>query len=52
MKFCQKLLDLGVVVTPGIGFGIYGEGYIRFSVTQPKEKIIEACQRINIALEK
>lgn len=50
-NFCQNLLDEGVVVTPGIGFGTYGEGYIRFSVTQPKEKIIEACQRIAIALE-
>lgn len=50
MEFAQKLLDAGVVATPGIGFGEYGEGYVRFSVTQPKEKIKEACERIEKAL--
>jgi LL-diaminopimelate aminotransferase len=50
MDLAQKLLDVGVVTTPGIGFGEYGEGYIRFSVTQPKEKIKEACERIGKAL--
>ena len=29
MKFAAKLLDVGVAVTPGIGFGKYGEGYVR-----------------------
>jgi aspartate/methionine/tyrosine aminotransferase len=37
---------VGVAVTPGIGFGIHGENYVRFSLTQPKEKITEACDRI------
>ena len=46
MEFVSRMLDAGVVTTPGIGFGKYGEGYIRFSVTQPKEKIKEACERI------
>jgi LL-diaminopimelate aminotransferase len=46
IEFTQKLLDAGVVTTPGIGFGEHGEGYVRFSVTQPKEKIKEACERI------
>src|SRR3990170_400289 len=46
MEFATKLLDLGVAVTPGIGFGIHGENYVRFSLTQPKEKILEACKRI------
>jgi LL-diaminopimelate aminotransferase len=45
-KFAAKLLDAGVVVTPGVGFGVYGEGYIRITFTQPKERIIEACDRI------
>jgi len=35
-----------VAVTPGIGFGKYGEGYARITFTQPKERIIEACNRI------
>ncbi len=46
MEFASKILEAGVVVAPGIGFGKYGEGYIRFSVTQPKERIEEACRRI------
>lgn len=46
MEFVSRMLDAGVVTTPGIGFGEYGEGYVRFSVTQPKEKIREACERI------
>jgi LL-diaminopimelate aminotransferase len=46
MQFATKLLDVGVAVTPGIGFGKYGEGYARITFTQPKERIIEACNRI------
>jgi LL-diaminopimelate aminotransferase len=46
MKFAAKLLDVGVAVTPGIGFGKYGEGYARITITAPKERIKEACDRI------
>jgi LL-diaminopimelate aminotransferase len=46
MEFASKLLDVGVAVTPGIGFGKYGEGYARITFTQPKERIKEACERI------
>jgi LL-diaminopimelate aminotransferase len=46
MKFATRLLDVGVAVTPGVGFGKFGEGYARITFTQPKERIAEACQRI------
>lgn len=46
LKFASKMLEAGVAITPGIGFGKYGENYVRFSLTQPKEKIIEACRRM------
>jgi LL-diaminopimelate aminotransferase len=46
VKFAAKLLDAGVAITPGVGFGKYGEGYARFTFTQPKERISEACERI------
>jgi len=46
MKFASKLLDVGVAVTPGVGFGKYGEGYARITFTQPVERIREACERI------
>jgi LL-diaminopimelate aminotransferase len=46
MKFAAKMLDAGVAITPGVGFGNHGEGYVRITFTQPKERIEEACSRI------
>jgi len=46
MIFTKKLIDVGVVVTPGIGFGAYGEGFIRIALTQPIDRINEALERI------
>jgi LL-diaminopimelate aminotransferase len=46
IEFATKLLSAGVAVTPGVGFGEHGENYVRFSLTQPKERIIEASKRI------
>jgi LL-diaminopimelate aminotransferase len=46
MSFATKLLNVGVAVTPGVGFGKYGEGYVRMTFTQPVERIKEACSRI------
>ncbi len=44
--FAEKLLTrLGIVVTPGIGFGEMGEGFIRMSLTAPDERIEEAARR-------
>jgi LL-diaminopimelate aminotransferase len=51
MKFVAKLLDVGVAVTPGDGFGKYGEGFVRITFTQSKEQIIEACKRIATAFK-
>jgi LL-diaminopimelate aminotransferase len=34
------------VATPGLGFGKYGEGYIRFSITQQTKRIEEAVVRL------
>jgi LL-diaminopimelate aminotransferase len=51
IEFATKLLSAGVAVTPGIGFGEHGENYVRFSLTQPKERIVEACKRIAVLLE-
>jgi LL-diaminopimelate aminotransferase len=47
VAYCQRLLDsTGIVATPGVGFGKYGEGYIRFSITQPTERIELAAERL------
>lgn len=45
--FCARMLeDAGIVVTPGNGFGEFGEGYARVSVTFDTQKIINAANRI------
>jgi LL-diaminopimelate aminotransferase len=46
MDFVKKLINVGVILTPGEGFGEYGQGYVRFALTQPIEKIKEAIERI------
>jgi LL-diaminopimelate aminotransferase len=45
--FAKMLLEkAGIVATPGIGFGAYGEGYMRFALTQPVDRINEAVERM------
>jgi len=46
LEFTKKLIDVGVIITPGIGFGKHGEGFVRFALTQSVERIEEALQRI------
>lgn len=40
----------GVLITPGVGFGEAGEGYVRFALTVPEERIKEAVERMKKAL--
>jgi len=48
MSFTKKLLnEAGVLVTPGVGFGEYGEGFVRFALTRSPEVVEEAVKRIN-----
>jgi LL-diaminopimelate aminotransferase len=47
IAYTEKLLEeTGIVATPGVGFGQHGEGYIRFSITQPTERIEMAAERL------
>ena len=47
IAFAERLLEAtGVVVTPGIGYGRHGEGYVRLSLTVPDERIEEAVRRL------
>ncbi len=45
-EFTQKMIDVGVIVTPGSGFGESAEGYIRMTVTEPVERIKIALERM------
>ena len=42
----RLLEETGLVVTPGNGFGEPGEGYFRIALTQKKERLNEAIDRI------
>jgi len=47
MQFAARLLnEAGIVVTPGIGFGNGGDGYVRFALTRSTERIREAIERL------
>lgn len=47
MDFCMKLVEeCGVLCTPGCSFGPMGEGYVRFGLTAPPEKIRQAVAAI------
>ncbi|MGC8804392.1 MAG: aminotransferase class I/II-fold pyridoxal phosphate-dependent enzyme, partial [Candidatus Ratteibacteria bacterium] len=40
------LLKAKIIVTPGIGFGPSGDGYVRFALTVDEEKIKKAIEKI------
>ncbi|MBI5200453.1 MAG: aminotransferase class I/II-fold pyridoxal phosphate-dependent enzyme [Elusimicrobia bacterium] len=45
--FCESLLlEEGVALAPGVGFGPHGEGYVRFAFVDDERKIEEAVERI------
>jgi LL-diaminopimelate aminotransferase len=44
------LEETGVVVTPGSGFGKFGEGYFRIALTVNEERLQEAMERIKNAI--
>ncbi len=47
LGFATTLLEeAGIVVTPGIGYGKGGEGYIRLSLTVPDGRLEEAVARL------
>ncbi len=49
-SFVAHILDkAGVLTTPGNGFGAPGEGYVRFALTVPVERMKEAVERIRKA---
>ena len=50
LAFTLELMEkTGVIVTPGASFGPAGEGYVRFALVLPPEKIKEAVAQIGKA---
>ena len=51
IEFAGSVLDKAdVIITPGVGFGENGEGYVRFALTVSKERIQEAVERMKKVL--
>jgi LL-diaminopimelate aminotransferase len=51
-SFCLKILkDAHIILTPGNGFGEYGEGYARAALTVEVARINEAVERIQKVLK-
>ncbi len=49
--FADRLLDVaGIFVAPGNGYGARGEGYVRFSLTVPDDRLAEAMDRLRRTL--
>ncbi|MCQ2056224.1 MAG: aminotransferase class I/II-fold pyridoxal phosphate-dependent enzyme [archaeon] len=46
LECTKKMLDVGVVATPGSKFGESAEGYVRMTVTQPVTRIEDALVRL------
>ena len=47
LDFAERLLkETGVVVTPGVGFGKAGEGYIRMALVTHDNRFHDALLRI------
>ena len=53
LEFSKRLLkEAEVAVSPGIGFGDYGEGYVRFSLIENKHRTRQAIRNIKKCLSK
>ena len=51
MEFCKLLLDHAeVAVSPGIGFGEDGEGYVRIALVENENRLKQAVRQIRKAL--
>ncbi|MDO8671189.1 MAG: LL-diaminopimelate aminotransferase [Dehalococcoidia bacterium] len=49
IDFASEVLEaIDVFVTPGIGYGPSGEGYVRISLTTPDDRIDEAMRRMAV----
>ncbi|SHJ96180.1 LL-diaminopimelate aminotransferase [Desulforamulus aeronauticus] len=52
-SFAEYVIEkAGVVITPGNGYGDQGEGYFRISITMPKERLVEALERMKKTIGK
>jgi len=47
LEFSKLLLEKAqVAVSPGIGFGDYGEGYVRIALVENRQRIMQAARNV------
>ncbi|WP_243028784.1 aminotransferase class I/II-fold pyridoxal phosphate-dependent enzyme [Thermus albus] len=51
LEFALSLVERGVAVAPGRGFGPGGKGHVRLALVQPVEKLLEAARILKEALD-
>lgn len=52
LEFSKSLItEAGVAVSPGVGFGKYGEGFVRFSLIENEQRIRQAVRNIKYMLK-
>ena len=53
MEFAKRLLaEAGVAVSPGVGFGEEGEGYVRIALVENEQRIRQAARGVKAMLAK
>ena len=53
LEFSKLLLqEAQVAVSPGIGFGKHGEGYVRLALVENRQRIRQAARNIKLFLAK
>ena len=51
LEFSRMLIDEAqVAVSPGMGFGPGGEGYVRFALIENEQRIAQACRSLRRGL--
>jgi alanine-synthesizing transaminase len=47
MEFAKLMLtEAGVAVSPGVGFGEYGEGFVRIGLVENEQRIRQAARGV------
>ena len=53
MEFSKRLIEeAGVAVAPGVGFGEYGEGFVRIGLVENEQRIRQAARNIRKFLQR
>ena len=53
VEFCSSLIrDCEVAVSPGVGFGPGGEGFVRFALIENEQRIAQAVRNLRRGLDR